>query len=134
MELEELESKVNASPALRELRDRCMTEMSFRMDNSAQFGIILILSLISVAIQVATYCKNKNKAELKQDIRNIRTLPPRKLMRLRRRANKLWREEFPNHPVNPRDPNPMLTVMYELGETADDAALDELLALANVPD
>jgi hypothetical protein len=36
--------------------------------------------------------------------------------------------------VNPKDPNPMLTVMYELGETADDAALDELLALANVPD
>jgi hypothetical protein len=134
MKLEELEAKVNASPALRDLRDRCMTEMSFRMDNSAQFGIILILSMISVAIQIATYCKNKNKAELKQDIRNIRTLPPRKLMRLRRRANKLWREEFPNQPVNPKDPNPMLTVMYELGETADDAALDELLALANVPD
>jgi hypothetical protein len=111
-----------------------MTEMSFRVDNSAQFGIILILSMISLAIQIATYCKNKNKAELLQDMRNIRTLPPRKLMRLRRRVNKLWREEFPDYPVNPRDPNPMLTVMYELGETAEDAALNELLALANVPD
>jgi hypothetical protein len=134
MQLEELEAKVNASPALRELRDKCMTEMSFRVDNSAQFGIILILSMISLAIQIATYCKNKNKAELLQDMRNIRTLPPRKLMRLRRRVNKLWREEFPDYPVNPRDPNPMLTVMYELGETAEDAALNELLALANVPD
>ena len=134
MELELLEAKVNASPALRELRDRCMTELSFRMDNSAQIAIILIISLISIAIQIATYCKNKPKAEIKQDMRNIRTLPPRKLMRLRRRVNKLWREEFSNQPVNPRDPNPLLTVMYELGETADDAALDELLALADVPD
>jgi hypothetical protein len=134
MKLEELEAQVNASPALRSLRDRCMSEMSHRVDNSTQFGIILILSMISVAIQVATYCKNKNKAELLQDMRDIRTLPPRKLLRLKRQVNKLWRDEYPDTPITVRHPNPMLEVMYELGEHAEDAALNELLTLANVPD
>jgi len=134
MKLEELEAQVNASPALRQLRDRCMSEMSHRVDNSTQFGIILILSMISVAIQIATYCKNKNKAELLQDMRDIRTLPPRKLLRLKRQVNKLWREEYPDKPITLRNPNPMLEVMYELGENAEDEALNELLTLANVPD
>ena len=134
MKLEELEAQVNASPALRQLRDRCMSEMSHRVDNSTQFGIILILSMISVAIQIATYCKNKNKAELLQDMRDIRTLPPRKLLRLKRQVNKLWRDEYPDKPITVRNPNPMLEVMYELGENAEDEALNELLTLANVPD
>lgn len=134
MKLEELEAQVNASPALRHLRDRCMSEMSHRVDNSTQFGIILILSMISVAIQIATYCKNKNKAELLQDMRDIRTLPPRKLLRLKRQVNKLWREEYPDKPITARNPNPMLEVMYELGEHAEAEALNELLTLANVPD
>lgn len=134
MELEKLEAAVNASPALRSLRDRCMSEMSQRMDNSCQFGIILILSMISVAIQILTYCKNKNKAELALDIRDIRTLPPRKLLRLKRQMNKLWREEFPDRPISVRNPNPMLEAVYELGETVEDDVVNELLALANVPD
>jgi hypothetical protein len=134
MKLEELEAQVNASPALRQLRDRCMSEMSHRVDNSTQFGIILILSMISVAIQIATYCKNKNKAELLQDMRDIRTLPPRKLLRFKRQVNKLWREEYPDKPITARNPNPMLEVMYELGEHAEAEALNELLTLANVPD
>jgi len=134
MKLEELEAQVNTSPALRSLRDRCMSEMSHRVDNSTQFGIILILSMISVAIQVLAYCKNKDKAALAQDVRDIRTLLPWKLLRLKRQVNKLWREEYPDKPISVRNPNPMLEVMYELGETAEDAALQELLTLANVPD
>lgn len=134
MDRDELEARVNASPALRQLRDRGMAELTYRADNSAQFSIILILSLISLAIQVIEYCKNKNKAELLRDIRDIRTLPPRRLLRLRRQANRLWREEFPDQPITVRRPNPLLETMYELGETAEDAALTELLALANIPD
>lgn len=134
MKLEELEAQVNASPALRALRDRCMSEMSHRVDNSTQFGIILILSMISVAIQVLAYCNSKDKATLAKDVRDIRTLPPRKLLRLKRQMNKLWREEFPDKPISVRNPNPMLEVMYDLGENAEDEALNELLTLAHVPD
>lgn len=134
MQLDVLEARVNASPALRALRDRCMSEMSHRVDNSTQFSIILILSMISVIIQIATYCKNKNKAELMRDMRDIRTLPPRQLIRLRRQMNKLWRDEFPEKVISVRHPNPLLEVVYELGETVEDDALVELLALADVPD
>lgn len=134
MNLEELEAQVNASPALRNLRDRCTSEMSQQMGGDAQISVILILSLISLAIQVIEYCRNKNKADLLQDMRDIRKLPHHRLLRLKRQANKLWRREFPDTPVGLKNPNPMLEVLYSLGENADEAALKELLTLAHVPD
>jgi hypothetical protein len=130
MTTEEIQQRVKASPALRGLTDRLETELFFRTTTSAQFDPLLIIAIISICIQVLNYCKARNTEELKQDIRDIRAIPPRKLMRLRRRINTAWRDCCKDMQLSSADRNPILTALYEIGETADDAALDELIALS----
>jgi hypothetical protein len=51
-------------------------------------------------------------------------------MRLRRRANALWNNIAPDTKHSATQPNPILTALYELGESTDTATLAELIALA----
>lgn len=127
---EDLQRRIDASPALQDLRDKLSAELVFRSDPSVEFAPLLVISIISICVQLFIYCNPKKPEELKQSIRDIRSLPPRKLIRLRRRANALWRESCGNAHRNSKDPNPILTVLYEMGETADDATLDELIKIA----
>ena len=106
------------------------TELFFRSDASVQFSPLLIIAVISICVQILAYCKSRNEQDIKQDIRDIRALPPRRLMRLRRRANALWRECCADMQVSKLDANPIITVLYEIGESADDATLDELISLS----
>lgn len=130
MDLTDIQSRIDASPALRTLRDKLSEEVSFRSDASVQFDPILIVMIISICVQLFMHCRERTDADIKQDIRDIRALPARKLTRLRRRANALWRNCCADQHVETADGNPILTALYELGEAADDAALDELLAIA----
>lgn len=126
----ELQERIDASPALRQLRDQLANELAFKVDTSVQFDPFLILTIISICVQLFIYCHPEKPQDLKQAIRDIRSLPPRRLIRLRRKANTLWRECCAEQQVGHSDANPILTTLYELGETADDKALDELILLA----
>jgi hypothetical protein len=126
-----LADRIKASPALSALHDDIAKEVMFHADNNTQFDPITIIMIISIIVQVIIHCRNKRSDDqIAQDIRDIRTLPPRQLMRLRRRLNKLWKEKC-GAPSSPTAVNPLVTALYEIGEKADDATIKELLQLAN---
>lgn len=90
---------------------------------------MLIIMLVSVIVQVIIHCReNQTTDEVRQNIRDLRAIPVRRLLRLRRKLNALWREKCRGSEVQPD--NPLLAAVYELAETADDAAIDEILRLA----
>lgn len=130
MDAHDIQKRVDASPALRNLKDKLSEELSFRSDASVQFDPFLIITIISLCVQLFIYCKNRKDEDIKQDVRDIRSLSPRQLIRLRRKANALWRDCCADQQYDPNQPNPIVTALYEISETADDAALDELIALA----
>jgi hypothetical protein len=130
MDAHDIQKRVEASPALRNLKDKLSEELSFRSDASVQFDPFTIIMIISICVQLFIYCKNRRDEEIKQDVRDIRSLPPRRLIRLRRRANALWRNCCADQQYDSKQPNPILTALYEISETADDAALTELIAMA----
>jgi hypothetical protein len=63
-------------------------------------------------------------------MRELRTLPPRKLMRLRRRLNNLWREHCAKTGTEYTPDNPIVGAVYRLSDTIDDAAAAGLVELA----
>ena len=130
MDVQDIQKRVEASPALRKLKDKLSEELSFRSDASVQFDPFTILMIISICVQLFIDCKNRRDEEIKQDVRDIRSLPPRRLIRLRRRANALWRKCCTDQQYDAKQPNPILTALYEISETADDDALAELIAMA----
>lgn len=131
MTTEELQRHVNASPALSALRDQLSDELGAQADNSFQFDPILIITIISIIVQVIIYCREKNDVEsIQQSMRELRTLPPRKLMRLRRRLNNLWREHCAATGAEYTKTNPIVGAVYHLSDTIEDSAAAGLLELA----
>lgn len=126
-----LADRIKASPALSALHDDIARELAFHSEHSVQFDPITIIMIISIVVQVIIHCRNKRSDEqIAQDIRDIRTLPPRQLMRLRRRLNRLWRDRCGGYDASPSATNPLITALYEVSERADDETINELLLLA----
>jgi hypothetical protein len=126
-----LADRIKSSPELSALHDDIAKELAFHSAGSVQFDPITIIMIISIMVQVVIHCRNKRSDEqIAQDIRDIRTLPPRHLMRLRRRLNRLWRERCGGHDAAPTAVNPLITALYEVSERADDETINELLKLA----
>ena len=131
MTQQELEARITASPKLRDLRDRLLGEVQFRADASVGLDPVSIVMIISIVVQVIIHCReNRNKEQLVQDIQDIRALPARRLIRLRRRLNTLWRNCCADGQTYTGDYNPMLTAVYEIGENSDIATIRELVDLA----
>jgi hypothetical protein len=132
MDANELAERVEQSSRLRKLRAKLMDEVQFRVDAPAQFDPMLIIMIISIIVQVVIHCREKRSTEeIVQDIRDIRALPPRRLIRLRRRLNTLWRNHEDRFTLSSGDVNPLLTAVYEIGENFDIETLEELVALAD---
>jgi hypothetical protein len=128
---DELVHAIHASPALQKLHDDLAAEVQFHAEPSVQFDPLTVITIFSVVVQVLIYCREKRSDdEIVNDIKTIRTVPPRKLMRLRRRLNSLWRDCCVDQQYDPRSPNPVMAALFELGEKADPEALQSLLAIA----
>jgi hypothetical protein len=128
---QDLQRRIESSPKLKALAEQLQNVTAFYADSSVTFDPMLAIMIISIIVQVVIHCREKRTPEeLIQDIRDIRTLPPRRLMRLRRRANVLWNNIAPDTKHSATQPNPILTALYELGESTDTATLAELIALA----
>lgn len=130
MDLHELAERVEKSARLRKLRAKFIDELQFRSDVNTQFDPMLIIMIISIIVQVMVHCReNRTRAQLAQDIREIRELPTRRLIRLRRRLNALWREHGVQTDDEAADSNPLLTAVYEVAENADIGTIKELIEL-----
>lgn len=126
---DKLQERIRSSAALSALRDQLQSEIAFQTPTAVEFNPLLVLSLISVIIQIIKYCQEQHSdQEVRADIRDLRALPFRQQVRLRRALNRLWRENKPPHAS--ADENPFIAAIYQLSDSADDAAIDELLALA----
>ena len=127
----DLQERIENSPALRKLRDQLQAEIGFRADRGAEFSPLLVVSIISIIVQIVIYCrKDKSAADIRDDMRQLRSLPPLRSWRLKRRLNRLWRDSCGGK--NVQSENPLLDAVYELSDSADDEALDELLWLADM--
>lgn len=125
----DLQERIEASPALNAAAGQLRDEIGFRADKSVQFDPFLVVMIISIIVQVVIHCReNRTDDELRNDIRDIRTLPHRRMLRLKRRLNFLWRKHAADRSGTPG--NPLLDAVYDLAEKADDAALDEIFRLA----
>lgn len=131
MTTEELQAKISASPALSSLKDKLTDELVRQADNSFQFDPMLIIMIISVIVQVIVHCQEKTSDEVIQsNMRELRTLPPRQLMRLRRRLNNLWREQCAKTGAEYTKSNPIVGAVYHLSDTVDDDVARGLMELA----
>lgn len=131
MTTEELQRRVNASSALSSLRDKLTDELVAQSDNACQLDPITVIMIISIIVQVIIHCKEKNAADtIQQNMRELRTLPPRKLMRLRRRLNNVWREYCEKTNTQYTANNPVVNAVYRLSDTIEDDAAAELMELA----
>lgn len=129
MNIDDLKHRIESSAALRHAAGQLRDEVAFRADKSVEFDPMLIIMIISIIVQVVIYCRENNTAdEVRQNMRDLRAMPVRRLLRLRRKLNMLWREKCRGSEIQPD--NPLLAAVYELSETADDAAIDEILRLA----
>jgi hypothetical protein len=132
MDINQLSERIEQSARLRKLRAKLTDEIQFRVDTASQFDPMLVIMLISIIVQVVIHCREKRSTDdVIQDIRDIRALPPRRLVRLRRRLNALWHSNEERFQVSSGDVNPLLTAVYEIGETSDTETLKELVELAD---
>lgn len=128
---EDLQERIENSPALRKLRDQLQAEIGFRADKGVEFSPLLVISVISIIVQIVIHCREQKSAEdIRVDMRELRSLPPVRALRLRRRLNALWRRTCEGKTV--QSDNPLLDAVYELADSADDDAIDELLWLADM--
>ena len=128
---DELAARIAQSPKLQKLQATLLDEIQFRVDNSVQLDPVTIVMIISIIVQIVIHCREKRSVdELVQDIRDVRSLPPRRLARLRRRLNALWHNCCADYQSSVGDVNPLLTAVYEIGENSDDDTIKELIALA----
>jgi len=88
-EIANLREKIDSSPGLKNLENRLAAELLER--NNYGIDPFTILFIISIILQVISLCRqNRTDADIQLDMANAHLLPPRKLMRLKRRLNVLW--------------------------------------------
>jgi hypothetical protein len=127
----ELQKRIDKSAALSDLKRKLTDEIALQADNSFQFDPFLAVMIISILVQVIIHCREQNSDDaIQQSMRELRTLPPRKLMRLRRRLNNLWRENCAKTGTEYTPDNPIVGAVYRLSDTIDDAAAASLVELA----
>ena len=110
-ELTSLQERIAASPGLRSLENRLKSELLGSPEQNG-YGLdpFTILFIISIILQVIQLCRqNRSDADVMLDMANAAVLPPRKLMRLKRRLNVLWRKHCSERGIEPGERNPFFT-------------------------
>jgi len=127
---DDLQERIENSPALKKLRNRLQDEIAFRSPQGYEFSPLLVISVISIIVQIVIHCREKRTAsDVRLDMRDLRNLGPIQTVRLQRKLNRLWQDHCP--PDLLQSENPLLEAVYDLSDSADDEALDELLWLGD---
>lgn len=131
MSIDDLQKRIESSAELSELRDRIASSLTATSENRYAFDPFLILMIISIIVQVIQYCsQSRSSEEIAHDIQHVQSLPPRKLMRFKRRANVLWKKYCAERGLDPATPNPIPAAVYALGATTQACTANELISLA----
>jgi len=123
-EIKELQDTVDGSPALKNLERRLSAQLHATEEQTG-YGIdpLTILFIISIILQVISLCLHaRTEADVSLDMTNAHSLPPRKLMRLKRRLNKLWAEHCQKNGKEPGNVNPFFAAA--VGSVKECAAED----------
>jgi hypothetical protein len=124
---EELIQRVESSEELRRIKATLIDEVAFRADGLARLDPLTILTIISIIIQIVAYCRERNSDEtIVSYIQNARTLPRRKMIRLRRRLNNL----FIDRDMGLENAQPIYDAIIDMAENADNAEINEIMCLA----
>ena len=124
---QEVQKLLDESPALQKFAQRVSAELT-AADTSFSFSPMLIIMIISIIVNVIIHCREKrNSEDIAFDMRRFRALPPRNLMRLKRRLNRLWLEQNPAAAVGSL-PNPIVTAVYEAAAKLQDDEIQAVLA------
>jgi hypothetical protein len=126
---QELLKQIESSEALRQAREKLLSEVSFRAGPSARFDPITIIMLISVIVQVLKYCRERRKpADIIADIRNARTLPRLRTRRLRRNLAELSEKLLLQD--SDTSSNLFFDAAVDAAESASDEEIAEIMRLA----
>jgi hypothetical protein len=126
---QELLKQIESSEALRQAREKLLSEVSFRAGPSARFDPITIIMLISVIVQVLKYCRERRKpADIISDIRNARTLPRLRTRRLRRNLAELSEKLLLQD--SGTSSNLFFDAAVDAAESASDEEIAEIMRLA----
>jgi len=121
-------ARIESSQVLRRARESLLSELSFRADGLARFDPMLILMAISIIVQVIIACRNRNSdAKIVNWLRNARTLPRLRTIRLRRKLDALWQETCGKPDCGK---NVLFDALLDASENASDEELSEILQLA----
>lgn len=127
----DLIAKIESSPVLRQVSENLFSEVSFRAGKSARFAIITILTVISIVVQVIALCQKRNSRDAIVDwIKNARTLPRLRTIRLRRKLDALWQEHCGGDDEECKN-NAFFAAVMDMSENATDEEINEILRLAD---
>lgn len=107
-ELTALREKIDNSPGLKAFEKNLAAGLMTQEEQNG-YGIdpLTILFIVSVVLQVISLCLQKrSQGDVELDLRNASLLPPRKLMRLKRRLNVLWAKHCADRGTEPGKNNP----------------------------
>jgi hypothetical protein len=126
----ELVRRIALSSKLTRLKEAVASDIHFRSPGSFQFDPMLILMLISIAIQAIAYCRQKHTDEaLVIDLRNARAIKPIRMRQFKRRL-----QRFCNDTIYPKYGMQFDKAIYDsavdLIENAEDAEIKEILQIA----
>lgn len=123
----ELKSRIESSDGLRRVRDTLFNEVSFRASNHARFDPLTILTIISIVVQIITFClKNNDTTTIADAIKNAKTIPRRKTIRLRRRLKNLTQDIG----LSTEEFQPIYDSVLDVAERMSDDEINELINLA----
>ena len=134
IDMDKLEQAINSSPALsavvNELEKSIADEMG---ENNIGIDPFLILMLISVIIQVARFCQERNKQTddvIVAALTGLDKLPLRRTIVLRRRVDKAWVEYCRNRNISATAPNPLLGALRTISNKMTAETAQEFVAVA----
>ena len=116
------------------LKLKLQKELEFHSDGSCQIAVLIIIGIISLVIQIVVACRKDKttQAELAGYLRDLRSLPKRKTIRLRRKLLALWREnESTITAAGPAGENPLLVALYKVSDELDNEDADEIIRVAD---
>lgn len=87
--MKDYSTQIETDARLKSIQEKLASDLAARADQGAQFDPMLIIMLISIAVQIIIHCREQRADEVvRQSIKNIKTLPLRRLWRLRREVRR----------------------------------------------
>lgn len=130
--MDAFEEKFGADPDLASVKNKLAASIGAVIDpdKGQQFPILIIISIIGLIIQIITYCqtrRKKTREELREAIKNVKSLPRLTMWRWKRKIRKAIIDTggFTEDNVDLA-----YGATLDVGESLSDAEIDALFAAA----